>query len=54
MKTKPHLADLDADIRDHTARETHDNIERGMSPEEARHAALPVSLTTFEDQIAAP
>ncbi len=31
---------LDRDIRDHIAMETRENIERGMSPEEARHAAL--------------
>ncbi|MGA7063060.1 MAG: ABC transporter permease [Candidatus Acidiferrales bacterium] len=34
------LADLDQDIRDHLARETQDNIDRGMSPEEAHYAAL--------------
>jgi macrolide transport system ATP-binding/permease protein len=34
------LDDLELDIRDHLERETQDNIERGMSPEEARHAAL--------------
>jgi predicted permease len=34
------LEDLDQDIRDHVERETQDNIERGMSPEEARYAAL--------------
>jgi hypothetical protein len=34
------LSDLDADIRDHIERETQDNIERGMAPEEARYAAL--------------
>src|SRR5580692_10367360 len=34
------LDDLDYDIRDHIARETQDNIDRGMSPEEARYAAL--------------
>ena len=39
MKKHP-LADLDADIRDHIERETEDNIERGMSPEDARYAAL--------------
>jgi predicted permease len=39
MKKHP-LADLDADIRDHIERETQDNIERGMSPEDARYAAL--------------
>ena len=32
-KTHP-LSDLDAEIRDHLDRETRDNIERGMSPEE--------------------
>ncbi len=34
------LEDLDQDIRDHLDRETQDNIERGMSPEEARYAAM--------------
>ena len=34
------LSDLDQDIRDHIEAETEDNIARGMSPEEARHAAL--------------
>jgi putative ABC transport system permease protein len=34
------MADLDQDIRDYIERETQDNIERGMSPEEARYAAL--------------
>jgi putative ABC transport system permease protein len=34
------LSDLDADIRDHVERETEDNIDRGMEPEEARYAAL--------------
>src|SRR5208337_2018071 len=31
---------LDQDIRDFIERETQDNIERGMSPEEAHYAAL--------------
>ncbi len=31
---------LDQDIREHLAMETQDNIERGMSPEEARYAAM--------------
>ena len=36
-----HLLDnLGDDIRDHIERETQENIERGMSPEEARAAAL--------------
>lgn len=30
---------LDAEIRDHIARETQDNIDRGMAPDEARRAA---------------
>jgi putative ABC transport system permease protein len=34
------MEDLEQDIRDHIAMETQDNIERGMSPEEARYAAL--------------
>src|SRR5580693_8182613 len=34
------LDDLDYDIRDHIARETQDNIDRGMSLEEARYAAV--------------
>jgi predicted permease len=34
------LRDLDQDIRDHLERETQDNIERGMSAEEARYAAM--------------
>ncbi len=38
--TKHPLSDLDDDIRDHINRETQDNIERGLSPDEARYAAL--------------
>jgi len=34
------LADLDLDIQEHIERETQDNIERGMPPEEARFAAV--------------
>jgi macrolide transport system ATP-binding/permease protein len=34
------LEDLDQQIRDHIEQETQDNIARGWSPEEARHAAL--------------
>ncbi len=40
MRRKRMLAELDEDIREHIARETQDNIERGMSPEEARYAAM--------------
>ncbi len=39
-RRKRMLEELDEDIRDHIERETQDNIERGMSPEEARYAAL--------------
>ena len=39
MKKHP-LAGLDAEIRDHIERETQDNIDRGMAPDEARYAAL--------------
>ena len=39
MRRKRMLEALDEDIRDHIERETQDNIERGMSPEEARYAA---------------
>jgi predicted permease len=34
------LKELEEDIREHIERETQDNIERGMTPEEARHAAM--------------
>jgi len=34
------LEDLDQDLRDHLEMETQDNIDRGMSPQEARYAAL--------------
>jgi predicted permease len=39
-RRKRMLDDLDADIREHIERETQDNIERGMAPEEARYAAV--------------
>jgi hypothetical protein len=39
-RRKRMLADLEQDIRDHLERETQDNIDRGMSPELARHAAM--------------
>src|SRR5579859_1864418 len=37
---KQMMDELDADIREHIERETQDNIERGMTPEEARYAAV--------------
>ncbi len=40
MRRRRHLADLARDIQDHIEQETRDNIARGMSPDEARHAAL--------------
>jgi macrolide transport system ATP-binding/permease protein len=39
-RRKRMLANLEQDIRDHLERETQDNIDRGMSPEDARSAAL--------------
>ncbi|MGC1485918.1 MAG: ABC transporter permease [Candidatus Acidiferrum sp.] len=40
MRRRKRMLDgLDEDIRDHLERETQENIERGMSPEEARYAA---------------
>src|ERR1700693_6247745 len=39
-RRKRMLQELDQDIRDHIERETRDNVERGMPPEEARYAAL--------------
>jgi predicted permease len=39
-RRKRMMEDLDQDIRDHIERETQDNIDRGMPPEEARYAAL--------------
>ena len=39
-RRKRMMEDLDQDIRDYIERETQDNIERGMPPEEARYAAL--------------
>ena len=41
MKRRKRMIEgLDQDIRDHLEREIQDNIERGMSPEEAQYAAL--------------
>ena len=34
------LDTLDDDIRDHIERETRDNLDRGMAPEEARRQAF--------------
>src|SRR5271168_1302156 len=39
-RRKRMLEELDEDIREHIARETQDNIERGMPPQEARYAAM--------------
>lgn len=40
MRHRRALHDLDQDIQDHIECETGENIERGMSPEDARSAAL--------------
>ena len=39
-RRKRMLEDLEQDIRDHIERETQDNIERGIPPEEAHYAAV--------------
>jgi predicted permease len=39
-RRKRMLEGLDQDMREHIERETQDNVERGMSPEEARYAAM--------------
>src|ERR1700693_4499910 len=39
-RRKRMMEELDQDIREHIAIETQENIERGMSPEEARYAAM--------------
>ena len=39
-RRKRMLEDLDQEIRDHIEMATQENIGRGMSPEEARYAAL--------------
>lgn len=39
-RRKRMMKDLDREMAEHIARETQDNIDRGMSPEQARHAAL--------------
>lgn len=39
-RRKRMLQELEADIREHIERETQDNIERGMTPEKARYAAM--------------
>jgi putative ABC transport system permease protein len=39
-RRKRMMKDIDEDIRDFIERETEDNIERGMAPEEAHYAAL--------------
>jgi putative ABC transport system permease protein len=40
IRRRPDLDDLDREIRDHIDRETEDNLGRGMSPDEARAAAI--------------
>jgi putative ABC transport system permease protein len=40
IRRRPDLDDLDREIRDHIERETEDNLARGMSPGEARAAAV--------------
>jgi hypothetical protein len=39
-RRKKMLEELEGEIREHIERETQDNIERGMAPDEARYAAM--------------
>ena len=39
-RAKRALDSLDDDMRDHLERETQDNLDRGMSPDEARRQAI--------------
>ena len=39
-RRKRMMENLEQDIRDHIERETQDNVDRGMAPEEARYAAV--------------
>jgi hypothetical protein len=39
-RRKRMMEDLDQDIRDHIAIETQDNMDRGMTPDQARLSAL--------------
>jgi predicted permease len=51
-RRKRMMEDLDQDIRDYIERETQDNIERGMPPDEARYAALRKfgNVTRFKEE----
>jgi putative ABC transport system permease protein len=51
-RRKRMMVDLDQDIRDYIERETQDNIERGMPPDEARYAALRKfgNVTRFKEE----
>jgi len=51
-RRKRMLEELDHDIRDHIETETQDNIERGMSPEDARYAAMRKfgNITQFKEE----
>src|SRR5215510_15451707 len=40
MRGRRPLDTLDDDIRDHIERETRDNLDRGMAPDEARRQAI--------------
>src|SRR5436189_3275627 len=39
-RRRRHLSELDGDIQDHIELETLENIERGVSPEEAKREAI--------------
>src|SRR5437588_5612047 len=40
LRGRQHEESLDAELREHLQLVTNENIRRGMTPEEARHAAL--------------
>lgn len=42
MRRNRELENLDQDIRDHIEQETRENIERGMSPDQARRGPAKV------------
>jgi hypothetical protein len=49
-RRKRMLADLEQDIRDHLEDETQDNIDRGMSPEDAATRRSGSSATSRESK----
>jgi len=44
------LNGLEDDMRDHIERETQENVERGMTPEEARRQAMANPVIALREQ----